>query len=94
MKLKKITTIEAETTDGKKMVVGTDYVIIIVDRSLCGTYRGISSRGALMFDIPIKEESISFNIMPSSIKMIYEATIEIKRIYMNAPEQEDATHEN
>lgn len=94
MQLKKIVTVEAETTDGKRMVVGMDYVIITVDRSLCGTYRGISGRGALIFEVPLKGDGNSFNIMPSSIEMIFEAAIEIKRAYMNATEQEEAANEN
>ena len=94
MQLKKIVTVEAETTDGKRMVVGTDYVIITADRSLCGTYRGISGRGALIFEVPLKGDEKSFNIMPSSIEMVFEAAIEIKRAYMNAPEKEESANEN
>ncbi len=94
MQLKKIVTVEAETTDGKKMVAGKNYVIVTSDRSLCGTFRGISGRGALIFDIPLKGDDRSFNIMPSSIERVFEAVIEIKRAYMNTPEQEDAANEN
>ena len=92
MQLKKIVTVEAETTDGKKMVIGMDYVIITADRSLCGTYRGISGKGALMFDAPLEGDDTSFNIMPSSIKKIYEITIKVRREYINKPE--DTAHEN
>lgn len=86
MKLKKILTVEAETTDGKKMIDGCDYVIVLSDRSLCGTYRGISRRGALMFDVPVKCTDIRFNIMPSGINEIYEAEIDIKD---DTPDSED-----
>lgn len=89
MILNKITTIEARTSDGKKMEEGTDYVIAIADRSLCGTYRGITKKSTLMFDAPIKGENIRFNIMPSTIKKIFEATIEVKQQYMNAPVSAD-----
>lgn len=92
MQLKKVLSVEAETTDGKKMIEGTDYIIVIADRSLCGTYRGITKKSALMFEVPIKGENIPFNIMPNSIKKIFEATIEVKREYMNKPE--DTCHEN
>ncbi|POP31681.1 hypothetical protein C3B58_15405 [Lactonifactor longoviformis] len=94
MILNKITTVEATTTDGKRMVEGTDYVIILSDRSLCGTYRGITKKSALMFEVPVKGENIRFNIMPNSVKKIFEATIEVKQEYMNAPEQEESTHDN
>lgn len=94
MQLKKIMTVEAETTDGKKMVVGEDYIIVIADRSLCGAYQGISKKGALIFDVPLKNEDISFNIMPSSIRKIFEATIEVKQAYMNPPKQEEHANEN
>lgn len=89
MQLKKVLSVEAETTDGKMMVEGTDYVIILSDRSLCGTYRGITKKSALMFETPVRGESIQFNIMPGSVKKIYEATIEVKREYMNKPEVSD-----
>lgn len=92
MILNKITTIEAVTTDGKKMICGTGYVIVIADRSLCGTYRGITKKSALMFEVPVKGECIQFNIMPNSIKKIFEATIEVKQEYMNKPE--DKANEN
>jgi len=94
MQLKKIVTVEAETTDGKKMIIGEDYIIVTADRSLCGTYQGISGRGALMFDVPSGIDDIRFNIMPSSINKIFEATIDVKQAYMKAPEQEEAIHEN
>ena len=94
MQLKKIVTVEAETTDGKKMVVGEDYIIVIADRSLCGTYKGISKKGALMFQVPLKGEDTLFNIMPSSIAKIFEAAIEVKQAYMNPPEQEEPANEN
>ena len=92
MILNKITTVEATTTDGKRMVEGTDYVIILSDRSLCGTYRGITKKSALMFETPVKGENVQFNIMPGSIKKIFEATIEVKQEYMSKPE--GATHED
>ena len=87
MQIKKILTIEAMTTDGKKMIEGTDYIILIADRSLCGTYKGMTKKSALMFDVPLKGENIRFNIMPNSIKKIFEATIEVKQVYMNKPEE-------
>lgn len=92
MQLNKITTIEATTTDGRVMKTGNDYVIVLADRSLCGTYRGITKKSAIMFEVPVKGESIQFNIMPNSIKKIYEATIEVRQEYMNKPE--DSAHEN
>ena len=84
MILNKITTVEATTTDGKRMVEGTDYVIILSDRSLCGTYRGITKKSALMFETPVKGENVQFNIMPNSIKKIYEADIVVKQGDVNA----------
>lgn len=92
MILNKVMTIEATTTDGRKMAEGTDYIIVTSDRSLCGTYRGITKKSALMFEVPIKGEGIRFNIMPGSIKEIFEATIKVKQEYMNKPE--DSTNEN
>lgn len=86
MQLRKITTIEAVTTDGKTMVDGMSYIIVISDRSLCGIYRGITKKGALMFDVPVRSENIRFNIMPNSVKKIFEATIGVKQEYMNEPE--------
>lgn len=93
MILKKTVKVEATTTDGRKMVEGTNYIIVLSDRSMCGTYRGITKKSALMFNVPLKDEKISFNIMPSSISKIFEATIVIKKDYMNEPEME-AAHEN
>lgn len=94
MKLNKVTTIEALTTDDKVMQAGTEYLIIIADKSLCGTFKGFSKKGALMFAIPLSGEDTVFNIMPSSIKKIFEATIEVKQAYMNPPEQEEPANEN
>lgn len=84
MQLKKTVNIEAETTDGKKMVEGKNYIIVIGDRSLCGIYRGITKKSALMFEVPVVGVDIEFNIMPNSIHEIYEADINVKRGFMSS----------
>lgn len=78
MELKKKLVIEAETTDGKKMVAGNTYVMAAGGRSLCGVFHGINERkGSLSFDVVIEDMEIRFNIMPGSIERIYEADIKL-----------------
>lgn len=74
MQLKKILTVEVETTDGKKMIAGQEYAMDIDGRTVCGAFVGINERrGALTFTDRLRGRE--FSVMPSTIKEIYEAKL-------------------
>ena len=79
MIVKKSVSVDAFTTDEKKMVIGNRYVFEVSEsKCYAGIFDGFTSKGALKFIGVISDPLVQFNIMPASILSIYEAEIEVK----------------
>lgn len=52
--------------DGTEVTTGTVVEFTVENRSLCGIYKGISNRGALIFQNTI-DMDVTYNVKPSSI---------------------------
>lgn len=55
--------------DGQEVTLGTLVEFTVENRSLCGIYKGISNRGALVFQNTI-EKDVTYNVKPSSIGIL------------------------
>lgn len=75
MEIKKEITANPMTTDGKILEYGDSVVFNADGKCLAGIYKGMSKRGAVMFDGIIANEKVTFNVMPRSITAIYKAEI-------------------
>lgn len=71
MEIVKRQVIDVNTTDGKKLEVGTNVYLNALGYVILGTFKGISKKGALMFDGIGKFTDVTFNIMPKSIEEMY-----------------------
>lgn len=90
MELVKETTISVMTTDGKKIEMGDTVVFNLEDRCCAGVYKGISKKGALMFDSKIVGTGVRFHIMPRSIKEIYKAEVKVDMGFMNPSTEKES----
>jgi hypothetical protein len=78
MEIKKAITFNPITTDGKILEYGDSVVFNAEGRCFAGIYRGISNRGAVMFDGVIAGTEVTFNVLPRSIMTIYKAEIKVE----------------
>lgn len=93
MEIRKTATIEPLISTGNPMEKGKEYLFSAGDRLLCGTYKGLSKMGALMFigGTVGKFKDIKFNVKPGTIKAIYEADIEILANKEGVTDEENRT---
>lgn len=70
MQIEKKTEIIVKTTDGQIINIGDEVIFNADNKCLHGIYKGISTRGAIMFDGVIGKETVTFNVMPKSIDEI------------------------
>jgi hypothetical protein len=75
MKVEKITEIKFTADNGAEIKNGDRVVFECAAKCYAGIFRGINSRGAVMFDSVICGADVRFNIMPTSIEKIYKADI-------------------
>lgn len=81
MNIRKITKIEAITTDGKVMERGKTYFFSALGKVHCGKFIEITAKGSLKFDVPDRIfGAFTVNIMPGSIKSIYEGTAVVRTV--------------
>ena len=79
MLVKKSFSVDAYTTDEKKMVPGNRYVFKASEgKCYAGIFVGFTNKGALRFASVLNDFLVHFNIMPASVLSIYEAEIEVK----------------
>lgn len=79
MEIRKTVKIEPLTTDGKPLAQGLKYLFSDGERMFCGVYGGTSKKGALIFTgVTVGAfKDIRFNVMPRTIRTIYEASIDV-----------------
>lgn len=70
MKIEKEVVIRLLTTDGHELKEGDKVIFNAIGKCFIGTYKGITKKGAVIFDGVIQEEPVRFNIMPKSITTI------------------------
>ena len=78
MEIKKEITVNPMTTDGKVLECGDKVIFTAEDKCFAGIYKGISKRGAVMFDGVIAGTEVTFNVLPRSIMTIYKAEIKVE----------------
>ena len=78
MEIKKEITVNPMTTDGEVLAYGDEVIFNAEGRCFAGVYKGISSRGAVMFEGVICSEIVMFNVMPKSIVEIFKANISVE----------------
>ena len=70
MKIEKEVVVKPMTTDGLELQIGDKCLFNAWGRCHTGIYKGIASKGAVMFEGMISEAPVTFNVMPSSIDYI------------------------